>query len=115
MIPINYKGRSFRLMDTSGAGALDNNTVFKYQQDKNILSCSYMGREVIEGHLLGLVDSSGNIQMVYHQIHADGLICTGRCLSSPEVLADGRIRLHESWEWTSGKKGKGTSILEEIR
>tara|TARA_B110000259_G_scaffold11504_1_gene12482 strand:+ start:72 stop:215 length:144 start_codon:yes stop_codon:yes gene_type:complete len=25
-----------------------------------------------------------------------------------------KIRLHESWEWTSGDKSKGQSIIEEI-
>lgn len=39
---------------------------------------------------------------------------TGRCHSVPEVLADGRIRLHEQWQWTSGNQSKGESVIEEI-
>jgi len=39
---------------------------------------------------------------------------TGKCYSTPEVLVDGRIRLHEMWEWTSGDYSKGQSIVEEI-
>jgi len=25
-----------------------------------------------------------------------------------------KIRLHESWQWTSGENTKGTSVLEEL-
>jgi hypothetical protein len=38
---------------------------------------------------------------------------TGICISKPEILENGKIRLHEFWEWTSGDKSKGTSIIEE--
>jgi hypothetical protein len=39
---------------------------------------------------------------------------TGRCHSIPEQLSDGRIRLHEQWQWTSGDLSSGESIVEEI-
>ena len=39
---------------------------------------------------------------------------TGTCFSKPENMENGKIRLYEAWEWTSGDKSKGNSILEEI-
>ena len=39
----------------------------------------------------------------------------GFCKSIPELLPDGRIRLHETWEWTYGGDGTGESIVEEIK
>ena len=39
---------------------------------------------------------------------------SGRCHSRIEVLDDGRLRMHETWEWTS-QPGNGTSVIEEIR
>lgn len=39
---------------------------------------------------------------------------TGKCTSKPEILENGKIRLHENWEWTSNDKTKGKSIIEEI-
>jgi hypothetical protein len=29
-------------------------------------------------------------------------------------LGNGKIRLHETWQWTSGDFSSGTSIIEEI-
>lgn len=51
--------------------------------------------------------------MSYHQINTDGNLMTGVCTSKPEFLANGKIRLHESWKWTSGDKSEGKSINEE--
>jgi len=39
---------------------------------------------------------------------------TGVCRSRLEILADGRYRLHEDWQWTSGDLSSGSSIVEEI-
>jgi hypothetical protein len=30
------------------------------------------------------------------------------------MLENGKIRLYETWQWTSGDLTKGTSIIEEI-
>jgi hypothetical protein len=51
--------------------------------------------------------------MSYHQVNYNGELMTGICQSTPEILPNGKIRLHEKWEWTSGDKSKGTSIIEE--
>jgi hypothetical protein len=40
---------------------------------------------------------------------------TGKCFSKPEIIDDGRIRLHEKWQWTSGDFSQGESIVEEIK
>ena len=37
-----------------------------------------------------------------------------RRASQPERLVDGRIRLHERWQWTEGSSASGESIVEEV-
>ena len=54
------------------------------------------------------------LTMVYQHVNVQGKIMTGKCVSTPEVLDDGRLRLWEEWEWTSGGEGKGKSVVEEI-
>ena len=78
------------------------------------MTAEYTGGKIQKGHLIGLVDDNGNIEMRYHQINTNGDLMTGRCFSTPETLPDGRIRLHETWEWTSGDWSKGRSVLEEV-
>lgn len=38
---INYHHRKFRIIKTSGLGELDQSQVFVYEQEGEILSCSY--------------------------------------------------------------------------
>jgi hypothetical protein len=51
--------------------------------------------------------------MRYHQINDNDELMTGICKSIPEILENGKIRLHESWKWTSGDKSEGNSVIEE--
>ncbi|MBK8627800.1 MAG: n-acetylglutamate synthase [Saprospiraceae bacterium] len=110
---INYNNKIFRPIANSENGETSNETVFVYRQTGNILTSEYAGGKIKYGHLIGLVDENGNIDMRYHQVNDLGEIMTGICKSKPEILENGKIRLHESWEWTSGDKSKGQSIIEE--
>ncbi|HSF54234.1 MAG TPA: hypothetical protein VLA71_10795, partial [Algoriphagus sp.] len=89
-------------------------TIFHYLQEGNILTSTYSGGKIKTGHLIGLVDENGQIEMRYHQVNTSGELMTGICRSVPELLPNGKIQLHESWQWTSGDQSKGNSILEEI-
>jgi hypothetical protein len=111
---INYHNKTFRPLINSENGETSSETTFHYRQNGNVLTAEYSGGKIVYGHLLGLVDSAGNIDMRYHQINIQGEIMTGVCQSTPEILDNGKIRLHETWEWTSGDFSKGRSVIEEV-
>ena len=110
---MNYHNKIFRPISNTANGETSEQTVFHYKQTGQILTAEYAGGQIQKGHLIGLVDELGNIDMRYHQVNVNGELMTGTCQSTPEILPDGKIRLHECWEWTSGDKSKGTSIIEE--
>lgn len=114
LVNINYNNKKFRPVQNSANAETSESTVFTYEQNGNILTSSYAGGQIEKGHLIGVVDNFGNIDMRYHQINRKGELMTGICQSKPELLPNGKIRLHETWQWTSGDKSKGSSILEEI-
>lgn len=111
---MNYHDKRFRPVSNTDNGETSNETLFHYKQSGNILTSEYSGGRIKCGHLIGLVDVEGTIEMRYHQVNDKGELMTGICKSVPEILENGKIRLHESWEWTSGDKSKGQSIIEEI-
>ena len=110
---MNYHNKIFRPISNTANGETSEQTVFHYIQTGNILTAEYAGGKIKKGHLIGLVDELGNIDMRYHQVNDKGELMTGICRSTPELLPNGKIRLHERWEWTSGDQSKGTSIIEE--
>lgn len=113
-IMINYNNKTFKPVSNTENGETSAETLFHYVQKDNILTASYSGGKIQSGHLIGLVDENGKIDMRYHQVNDKGELMTGICSSVPEILPGGKIRLHETWQWTSGDQSGGTSIIEEI-
>ena len=111
---INYNNKKFRSISNSENGEIESGTVFNYMQNGKIVICDYSSKNVIYGHLTALADENGVLDMRYHQISNDGEIMTGRCISTPEIMSNGKIRLYEKWQWTSGDLSQGSSMLEEI-
>ncbi len=111
---MNYHNKTFRPVSNTENGETSAETIFHYKQKGNLLTSEYAGGKIISGHLIGLVDEAGSINMRYHQVNSDGELMTGICQSKPEFLDNGKIRFHETWQWTSGDCSGGESILEEI-
>lgn len=113
---IYYGERLFRTVSTHGGGDVGSNTVFRYEQRDAILMGTYSGGKVDYGSLVGKVHKDGTLTFLYHHITKSGALRSGKCESRPEILPCGKIRLHETWEWTSGigVGGNGTSVIEEI-
>lgn len=110
---IHYNNKIFKPVSNTENGETSNETLFHYKQENNILTSEYSGGKIVSGHLIGLVNDKGEIEMRYHQVNDKGELMTGVCTSKPEILENGKIRLHETWQWTSGDLSKGNSILEE--
>lgn len=111
---MNYNNRRFKPISNSENGEISNELIFHYRQTGNILTCEYQDKHILKGHLIGLVDENGMIEMRYHQVNIHGDLMTGICKSTPEIQENGKIRLFEEWQWTSGDRSKGYSILEEL-
>ena len=111
---MNYNGRTFRPVSNTENGETSGETLFRYKQVGNILTSEYAGGRIKQGHLIGLVDDAGIIDMRYHQVNDKNELMTGVCRSVPEILSNGKIRLHEEWKWTSGDGSQGRSIIEEV-
>ena len=111
---MNYNNKNFKPVQTSINGETTGETIFHYKQSGSIITANYQGGSILKGHLIGIVDLEGHINMRYHQVNTKGELMTGVCESIPEVLSNGKIRLHEKWKWTSGDCSQGKSILEEI-
>ena len=111
---INYNQKKFRAVSNSENGEIEPGVLFNYTQTGDVVTCNYSSSKIHYGHLLAKVDTEGRLDMRYHQINSNGEIMTGICVSTPELMPNGKIRLHEKWQWTSGDLSQGESILEEV-
>ena len=112
---IDYDGRKFRSVQSTSTGDVGAEAVFYYHQAGDVVWAEYSGGEIARGHLIAIRDAEGNLNMRYHHVNIKGELMTGVCTSAPQILADGRIRLHEKWRWTSGDLSSGESVLQEFK
>ncbi len=111
----HYDNRRFAGVSNSETGEVSSDTIFHYHQQDDIVWATYTGGSIRFGTLVATVDADGCLDMRYQHVNQQGELCTGKCRSTPEVLPDGRYRLHESWQWTSGDGSSGSSIVEELK
>lgn len=111
---INHHDRRFIPVSNSANGEVSPDVVFHYQQTGRIVTCRYSGGRIVSGQLIALVDAEGCLDMRYHPMNDRAELMTGVCRSTPELLPDGHIRLHEAWRLTSGDGTGGSSVLEEV-
>ncbi len=115
MSKINYDNRKFASVVNSETGEVSAETVFRYHQKGGLVWAEYEGGAIVFGNLIAKCDAGGNLDMRYQHLNTNGELMTGICQSMPEILADGRIRLHEKWQWTCGDFSKGESVVEESK
>src|SRR6476620_11035514 len=114
MSKINYDNRCFASVSNSDSGEVSSETIFHYHQKNDLVWAEYQGGEIVFGTLIAKVLADDALEMCYQHLNMRGELMTGKCVSTPEVLTDGRIRLHEKWQWTCGDFSSGESVIEEI-
>ncbi|KAL5344989.1 hypothetical protein ACLOAV_009942 [Pseudogymnoascus australis] len=114
---ISYDNKTFRSASNTANGEVGAETAFHYHQDGAVVWAEYSGGSVVRGSIIAKIrpEDGDSLDMRYHHVNRDGRIMTGQCVSHPEVLADGRLMMHEVWQWTSGDGSSGESIIEEVR
>jgi hypothetical protein len=114
MSKISYDKRVFRSTRNSATGEVSSETRFYYHQKGNVVWAEYRGGEIIFGNLIAKVFDDDSLEMSYQHLNLSGELMTGKCLSTPEILPDGKIRLFEQWQWTCKDFSSGESVIEEV-
>lgn len=109
---ISFDGRTLAGVENDEGGEVGADTVFHFEQTGDRIYANYSGGDIVNGHLVGTFDGD-QWDIRYVQINTDNETATGHSVGDVELLADGRIRVEDEWEWES-KPGTGQSIHEEI-
>jgi hypothetical protein len=105
-------GRVFRSTANTTGGEVDEETYFRFDQSDDQVHARYKGGAIRLGHLVGR-HLGETLEFRYAHLTVEGATATGHSVDRIETLEDGRLRLHEEWEWDS-KPGSGSSVLEEL-
>lgn len=115
MREVQLRRKGIRSVSNTDNGEVGSDTLFYYHQADNVVSADYRGGTIVQGHLLAQVLQNGQLDMRYHHLNNKGEFMLGKCLSTPVILPDGRMKFAESWQWLSGDMSSGYSEIEEIK
>lgn len=110
---LSYDNKIFVPQINSENGEVDGQTRFHYHQKDNLIWAEYEGGEVVKGFLIGTSDGEGKMNFTYQHRNIRNEARIGTCRSVPVILENGKIELHEEWQWLNGDMTKGNSIIVE--
>lgn len=110
---IDYDGKIFVPIVNSENGEVDDNTTFRYHQSGTDFQADYTGGDIKIGTMVGKVSENGELDFYYQHLNVNGEMRVGKCHSVPQINSNGKIELHEQWQWLNGDCSSGSSIVVE--
>ncbi|WP_173917562.1 n-acetylglutamate synthase [Halobacillus sp. Marseille-Q1614] len=111
---IDYNNRTFISVENTENGEVSSKTYFHYYQEGRILYADYEGGDIVKGKLVGIVNADDTLEFRYNHINISNEIRGGKCKSTPVITNDGKIELHEEWQWIDQKQTEGRSVIREV-
>jgi hypothetical protein len=90
-------------------------TVFHYWMDGRVITGTYRGGRIREGHLVGRVIDAERIETLYHCVTTDDELLAGWSRGVVSADESGRVHLHFDWAWFTGDQSGGVSSYVELR
>jgi hypothetical protein len=112
---VSYDGKVFVSTGAAETAGCDGSVpAGRYHQRADLVWAELSGGAVRHGSLAGVCDGDGVLRFAYCQVLADGTVVSGDCVSRPERLPDGRLRLHEKWTRHAPRRESGVSVVDEV-
>ncbi len=110
---IDFKGKTFKLVENSENGTVNNETIFKYDQNDNIVTADYSGGTIKYGKIIGVINDD-RLDLLYQCITTEDELKAGKAQASISFNEQGKMKLKLDWQWLNDKAQKGISEYIEI-
>lgn len=111
---LNLNKRIFKSISNTDNGEVSSETIFHYYQEEDCIWAFYSGGKIERGFLIGKFIEEKQIYFTYQHINENKEVRCGECKSTLESMSDGRLLLHESWQWFDSERASGNSVIEEV-
>lgn len=108
MSSFNFNNKTFLLVENSENGTTNNDTIFKYHQDGNLVTADYSGGTIKYGKIISVLDQN-QLDMRYQCVTMENELKSGKAIADISYNEQGKINLKLHWEWIDDSNKKGTS------
>ena len=107
MEAFNFNNKTFSLIENSELGETNNETIFNYKQDADLVTADYYEGTIKYGKIIAhLIDNK--LHMIYQCITTSNELKSGKAIANVSISKNNKIKLKLNWEWL-GKNEKGIS------
>lgn len=113
MSKFNFNNKTFTLLQNSPNGNVSNETVFKYQQNGDLVTAEYVGGTIKYGKIIAILQGD-ILEMLYQCVTTDNQLKAGKAIAKIILTAEGKLKLSLNWEWLQAGNEKGQSEYIEV-
>ncbi len=110
--PISLEGVRMHVAERAPGGVVNEDTIFAFRQEGDLVEASYAGGRIRKGYLVGRLEGA-SLEFRYCQVQDNGQIDGGVSRGTLSRESSGKIRLDERFEWAS-RDGEGRNVMREL-
>lgn len=114
MNTFNLHNKVFIPILNSKHGTVTEQTIFRYQQKGSLITATYAGDTILEGHIIGQFIDEETLDIRYHCLTQSGELKTGKAIARISIAENQKLQLDLNWQWLEEKDARGTSRYQEI-
>ncbi len=112
MPPINFQNKTFLLVENASNGTVNTDTIFKYQQEEDLVTADYFGGTVRYGKIIAQLQGQ-QLDMRYQCLTTNNELKAGKAIADIQFNEEGKMTLHLKWEWLGDHPSSGLSFYVE--
>lgn len=112
--PLSLDGIKMNVIKTADNGVVNQDTIFIFSQDDDVVTAKYQGGRILQGYLVGKLTAENKLDFSYCQMQLDGKLDNGLSTCQVGKSDNGKLQLVENFEWKSRPGEFGTNIFQEL-
>ena len=108
MSEFNFHLKKFVLVKNSTNGTVNEETIFNYQQEGDLVTADYSGGPIKYGKLIAILKWD-ELNMLYQCLTTYNQLKAGKALAKITLTEAGKLKLLLNWEWLGENHEKGQS------
>lgn len=109
----DFQNKKFALLSNSSNGQVNNETIFHYQQQGDLVTADYSGGSIRYGKIIAKLEVD-HLYMLYQCITTQNQLRAGKAIAKIGINELGKMKLELDWEWMGENPEKGKSEYIEI-
>jgi hypothetical protein len=109
---IGFHNKTFTLLQNSAKGTANDETVFHYEQEDDLVTAEYYGGSIRYGTIVAILDGE-QLHMRYQCLTTSKELKSGKATAQISFDEHGRMLLSLDWQWLAQGGEAGTSVYVE--